>query len=102
MAGWEKSTRRQRLPAGWHKIRAAVLERDGHRCTWFEHGQRCPERGTEVDHIRAGDDHDPANLRSLCPAHHQAKSSSEGGRAAAARRAKRRREPEAHPGLRKK
>lgn len=99
MPAWSTSTRRHRLPPNWSAIRARILQRDGHRCTWIEHGQRCAERGTDVDHIRPGDDHDDANLRTLCQTHHKAKSSSEGGKASARKRAKRTREPEPHPGL---
>ncbi|RCV53481.1 HNH endonuclease [Marinitenerispora sediminis] len=99
MTAWAGSDRRRRLPANWPALRRLVLERDGHRCTWTEHGQRCPQPATDVDHIWPGDDHSPANLRSLCRGHHQAKSSAEGGRAASAKRPKRNREPEPHPGV---
>src|SRR5690606_18328711 len=99
MPAWSTSTRRRRLPPNWSAIRARILARDGGQCTWIEHGQRCTSTGTDVDHIRPGDDHDNPNLRTLCQAHHKAKSSSEGGRASARKRAKRPREPEPHPGL---
>lgn len=99
MPGWRDSARKTRLPPGWAAIRDRILARDQHRCTWVDHGQRCGAPATDVDHIRPGDDHSDANLRSLCGPHHRAKSSSEGGRASAKRRAKRAREPEPHPGL---
>ncbi|ASU85953.1 HNH endonuclease [Nocardiopsis gilva YIM 90087] len=99
MSGWRNSTRRSRLPRSWPSVRAGVLERDGYRCTWIEHGERCERVATDVDHIVNGDDHSDQNLRSLCRPHHRAKSSSEGGRAAAAKQPKRRRDPEPHPGL---
>lgn len=102
-SGWQGSTRRQRLPPDWSRIRKRILRRDGHRCT--ERGLddvRCYEVATEVDHIRPGDDHSDANLRALCSWHHQKKSSQEGGAALARKRraidqSYRRRE--AHPGL---
>lgn len=95
---WQGSTRRQRLPPRWPEIRRAVLERDGWRCTHVDPaGGRCTAPATDVDHINPGDNHAPANLRSLCRAHHAAKSSAEGN--AARWRVRERREPERHPGL---
>lgn len=51
------------MAPGWGRLRALVLERDGHRCVL------CGAPATEVDHVRprvaGGTDH-PANLRSLC------------------------------------
>jgi 5-methylcytosine-specific restriction protein A len=47
----------------WQTIRAAILDRDGHRCVL------CGAQATQVDHIvpRAdGGDESPENLRSLC------------------------------------
>lgn len=99
MSGWDGSTRRERLPADWPERRLYVLRRDGYRCTALRRDNtRCPVRATDVDHIRPGDNHDSANLTSLCRWHHARKSAAEGGRAAAARRAPRRRPPERHPG----
>ncbi|AWY07567.1 HNH endonuclease [Streptomyces phage Yosif] len=100
---WSSSDRRGRLPADWDKIRRRVLARDGHRCTHRDdYGTRCPEPATDVDHIKAGDDHSMSNLRALCSWHHARKSSGEG--AAAKARARRRqdkkfRRDEDHPGL---
>lgn len=89
MPGWRNSDRRSRLPANWASIRREVLRRDGNRCTWREHGDRCATTtGLEVDHIRRGDDHSPANLRTLCSLHHASKSAQEGAEALAKRRAK--------------
>jgi len=103
---WATSDRRQRLPDDWEKRRVRVLRRDGYRCTervTVTGGtEQCPERATDVDHIRPGDDHSDGNLRALCSWHHQKKSSAEGGRAYAARRrqiARRFRRVETHPGL---
>jgi 5-methylcytosine-specific restriction enzyme A len=105
MPGWEGSTRKSRLPANWQsQIRPRILARDGFRCTWLESGVRCAAKATDVDHIRPGDNHSDANLRSLCGPHHRRKSSSEGGRAP--RRVSRKygvkRPEEAHPGLRRR
>ncbi len=97
-APWQGSDRRQRLPPDWAKRRAAVLRRDGNRCTWtLRSGRRCTHPATDVDHIVAGDDHSLENLRSLCEQHHDRKTAGEGN--AARHRASRKRDPEPHPGL---
>lgn len=67
---WAGSTRRATLPPGWPIIRARILDRDGHRCTWVEDGQRCVAVATEVDHVNDREDHGDGNLRSLCEPHH--------------------------------
>jgi 5-methylcytosine-specific restriction protein A len=96
---WERSTRRDRLPPDWDsRVRPAVFARDGHIC------YVCGKPGAnDVDHKNPGDDH---SLENLGPIHkwpcHARKSAAEGGRAAALKRPKINREPEAHPGLRKK
>lgn len=99
---WSTSDRRERLPADWDKIRAAILRRDGYQCTHRDdYGKRCIEAGTDVDHIRRGDDHRSENLRVLCRWHHNAKSSAEGGEARAIRDEQidqRWRRTEDHPG----
>lgn len=94
---WAGSNRRARLPKNWPTIRARILRRDEHRCTWMTNGHRCTAPATDVDHRRPGDDHSDANLRSLCGPHHARKSAAEGGRAP--HRRLRRRPAEAHPGL---
>ena len=96
---WEGSDRAARLPKDWPKIRARVLKRDGHRCTWVTGDGRCPEAATDVDHIIAGNDHRDINLRSLCGPHHRAKSAAEGVMARQELAARRRRPPQPHPGL---
>jgi hypothetical protein len=102
MARWEGSHRRAQLPSNWRRdIRPRILQRDGHRCTWLDHGQRCTAEATEVDHIRRGDDHSDDNLRSLCRPHHARKSSAE-GRSARTNwqpRPPHRRPAEPHPGM---
>lgn len=98
--GWQGSTRKATLPPNWPAIRRQVLERDGHRCTWPDPAApdgRCLAAATDVDHVGDRDDHDPANLRSLCGPHHLQRTS---GQANASRwRHTRRRPPERHPGL---
>lgn len=103
MPQWSSSTRRDRLPEDWHKIRGKVLKRDGFRCrARLASGRRCGAYANQVDHIRPGDDHRPENLQALCEQCHAIKSSSEGGqaRAAKSRAIKNRyRRVEEHPGL---
>lgn len=101
---WEGSTRSARLPANWPTIRRRILRRDRGIC------HVCGRPGADqVDHIQAGDNHDPSNLAAIhdTPCH-RAKSAHEGGAAGGvssgrtrrAQAAARRREPEPHPGLR--
>lgn len=96
--GWAGSTRRARLPKDWPTIRARILDRDGHACTWQDDGHRCGVLATEVDHVRRGDDHRDANLRSLCTYHHRRKTGRE-GQAAGPKPPTIRRPAERHPGL---
>ena len=75
---WAGSTRRQRLPRGWDKIRRSILRRDP-IC------QVCLNAlSVEVDHIQPGDNHHPDNLQGICKRCHTRKTQDE---AAAARRA---------------
>jgi len=75
---WETSDRRERLPANWPALVAAVKKRDGNRCTWrLRSGARCPRPGRDVDHRIAGDDHRMSNLQLLCEEHHKRKTSRE-------------------------
>ena len=72
-----------------------MLEVDGRRT-------KCLRPATDVDHIRAGDDHSEDNLRALCSWHHLKKSSAEGNAAKAAKRSQRQEKfvrSEDHPGL---
>lgn len=73
--GWVNSDRRSELPPGWAALRAAALERDGHRCVapWTT----CGDPATDVDHIIPGNDHRLENLQSLCHPHHVEKTNAE-------------------------
>lgn len=97
---WESSDRKARLPPEWHRLRGHVRKRAGGRCEQIlDDGSRCPEVGTDCDHVRAGDDHDPTNLAWLCSTHHAKKSSREGSQALRAATARLRRPAVKHPGL---
>lgn len=97
---WEGSTRRQRLPKDWARIRRRIIRRDAGVCTWrYSDGRQCELPGTDVDHITPGDDHRDENLRLLCTWHHARKSSSEGGTAAATTRVRTARPTSTHPAL---
>lgn len=53
----------------WRALRAAVLKRDGFRCSVTG----CTTRASVADHIKPraiGGADDPHNLRSLCERHH--------------------------------
>lgn len=95
---WSTSDRRERLPDDWDAIRLDVFRRLGKRC--LIKGAGCLGRATEVDHIRAGDDHSPANLRPACSRCHGRKSSAEGNAMRARLRAAGRRRTPRHPGWR--
>ncbi len=58
----------KKYPRNWKKIRAQVLERDGHLCTRCGLGEK-EGRTLDVDHIwpvSLGGTHDMWNLRTLC------------------------------------
>lgn len=96
-AGTSATQRRTELPADWYStIRPAVIARDSGRCRWIEGGQRCPERGTDVDHVGDPHDHSLTNLRLLCADHHRRRTSAQGH---AAKRAWKNRNVERHPAL---
>jgi hypothetical protein len=101
MAGkWQGSNRRTTLPRNWPELRQQVMRRDGYRCTALQRDEaRCPEPGTDVDHIGDPNDHSLENLRLLCSWHHDRKSSAQGN-AARTRPPSLRRPTEQHPGLR--
>lgn len=92
--GWQGSDRGNRLPRGWKRIRARILERDP-VCKLC--GVR---RSTHCDHIQAkADDHSDSGLQGVCAECHGLKSSREGN-AAPRRQQGRTRPAEPHPGLR--
>lgn len=70
---WSGSTRRSRLPSNWPQVRRHVLERDGYTC------HLCGRYGNRVDHVIAGDNHDPVNLAPICFDCDMRKSGHEGG-----------------------
>lgn len=87
-------------PGNWKTIRAQVLRRDGHQCTWTEpDGTRCQATtALECDHIGDRDNHNLDNLRTLCSWHHGKRTAAQ---ALAARIAKHpKRTPRRPPGLR--
>ena len=93
--GWQGSDRRRRLPSGWAKIRAEVLQRDP-TC------QLCLVRpSTHCDHLEPKkDDHRKTSLRGVCEPCHMQLSSKQGNDAQRANpRPGRKRPPEQHPGL---
>ena len=101
---WEGSNRSSRLPSNWKMLRLFVLKRDNFKCQWYDPSlrRRCLKVATEVDHIRAGDNHDPDNLQALCTAHHKRKSGREGNEAMNAKRKQinnKFRRTETHPSL---
>ncbi|MCW2898500.1 MAG: hypothetical protein JWO67_765 [Streptosporangiaceae bacterium] len=94
---WSTSSRRQELPRDWAQIRRRVLRRDHYQCQQ----PGCNDQATDVDHVSDPDDHDDANLQSLCADHHRAKTLNEAQAAMAATRARARHPREQHPGLRR-
>jgi len=96
--GWNTSTRKQRLPSNWAALRAIVMKNAQYICqATMKDGSRCTDKGTDVDHIEPGDNHDLANLQLLCQWHHNKKSSREGNTARVRHTEKR--PPESHPGI---
>lgn len=92
--GWSGSDRRERLPRGWARIRAEILERD-RTCTLC--GVR---RSSHCDHITPkADDHRNEALRGVCEPCHMQLSSKQGNDAQrATQRPGRHRPEEDHPG----
>lgn len=97
---WETSNRREELPDSWHRIKKAVRERAGGRCEHlFPRGGRCPETGTDCDHIGDRDVHELWNLQWLCGRHHDMKTQQESAEARRLIAAKGRHPVEKPPGL---
>lgn len=84
------------LPPNWRRLRAAILDRDGHQCRLGY--DCCTGHATDVDHVvpacQGGGD-EPSNLVAACRACHRSKT----GREARGARAPVSRPAEAHPGL---
>lgn len=72
---WASSDRAKRLPSNWTALRRLVLQRDRYTC------HVCGGYGDRVDHVVAGDNHDPSNLAPICLPCDRHKSGVEGGRA---------------------
>lgn len=93
--GWQRSTRKARLPSNWRALRAEAHRRNPrHIC------HICGRPGGDaLDHKQAGDDHSLDNLDwahdQTPPYCHRYKSSREGNDA----RPRAQRPPEPHPGL---
>lgn len=68
-SGWSPN----RDSAAQARFRAAVLQRDGDRCVWFEQGRRCSAteglRAAHIVPLAEGGGYDPANGRTLCAEH---------------------------------
>ena len=82
--------------AAWKRVRAVVLERDGHVCQLA--GPACTVRATEVDKVLSaarGGLPEPGNCMAVCHACHVAKTAQD----AALGRLSERRPAERHPGL---
>ncbi|MFJ8394400.1 HNH endonuclease [Streptomyces sp. NPDC094144] len=75
---WASSNRRSELPPNWPTLRARVIKRDRGLCQGvLAEGALCGHPGTDVDHIRPGNDHTLGNLQLLCAWCHKAKTQRE-------------------------
>lgn len=91
---WRGSTRRKRLPPGWAKTCARILERDRGIC------HVCKKPGADdVDHINAGDDHRDENLAAIHRRPCHARKSGQEGNRASPKPPPIKRPAEKHPGL---
>jgi len=78
---WEGSNRRSRLPKDWEQKRQQVKARSGGICeAKLQDGSRCPDQGTDCDHVVRGDNHEINNLQWLCRWHHRKKTAMEGNK----------------------
>jgi len=94
---WQGSNRRSRLPKNWAQLRENTRLRAGDRCeATLTDGERCPDQGTDCDHIEAGDNHALSNLQWLCTWHHRKKTAAEGNKRVF--RVSERHPKEQHPG----
>ncbi len=95
---WSTSDRAKRLPRDWEQRKAEVKRRDRGRCQAVTHVRGCDGRGTEVDHVTPGDNHELHNLQLLSEPCHRAKTARETAARNTATAALRRRPAERHPG----
>nr|DAM86331.1 MAG TPA: HNH endonuclease bacteriophage, HNH Endonuclease, DNA.52A [Caudoviricetes sp.] len=114
---WTTSTRKQRLPNNWNKIRQQVLQRNNNKCAGLPrptgtptqmatgtttptgrwHAAGCNRHATDVDHITPGDNHSIDNLQPLSRACHHAKTTAETLARTAARHAMTQHKHAPHP-----
>src|SRR5690606_6116706 len=107
---WNTSNRSQRLPSNWKSIRNRARQRalassplGVAQREEVDAGQRCTLTGTERGHLEpVTDDHRLAALQGRCKGDHRLTTAAEAQAANAAIRARRYRDPEPHPGLKKK
>jgi 5-methylcytosine-specific restriction protein A len=101
---WEttgSSKRRLELPADWSQRREETKRLAGGRCQWrMPNGGRCPEPGTDCDHVGDSWDHSVTNRRWLCRRHHNMHTGQQSAEARRALAAKAKHPVERHPGLR--
>lgn len=95
---WSTSDRKERLPADWNRIRAAVKTRAKGRCQAQPHATGCGGWGRDADHITPGDDHNLDNLQWLSGPCHRAKTNRETANRNRDRKTARIRPHEPHPG----
>jgi len=95
---WRGSTRRERLPTDWHRLRVAVLKRADNRCQLQIVG--CTEVAAEVDHIVPGDDHRLINLQACCKSCHKKKTVFENKARSVKKMELKKRPVDGHPGTR--
>jgi 5-methylcytosine-specific restriction endonuclease McrA len=95
---WSTSDRRQRLPPNWQTLRRQARDRAHGLCEATRHDPRCDGKGTDADHITAGDSHHLANLQWLSGPCHRAKTARETAARNRQTAALKRRPVERHPG----
>lgn len=96
---WATSNRTQRLPKNWQHLRQQTASQAKGQCqARLTNGTRCPNQGTQCDHIQPGDNHTPDNLQWLCAWHHTQKTSREAAQASRTKHQKNQPQPRQHPG----
>ncbi len=99
---WASSNRRDELPHNWQQVRDEVRRRAGGQCETITDGNRCPNKGTDCDHINDRNDHRSEACQWICGAHHALKTGEEATAALRALNAKLAHPAtrSVHPGLR--